>query len=428
MHTTELLNKVTEGNEILRFTTAGSVDDGKITLIGRLLYDSKSVFEDQLQSVKMAGNKRGHQGIDLALLTDGLREERDQGITIDVAYRYFSTSERKFIIADTPGHIQYTRNMVTGASNADAALVLVDIRKGVVEQTVRHLYLARLLGIEHVIICINKMDLVEYSMEAYESVKGEIERVSGLVAGCQLHYVPLSALKGDNVVEASVNMPWYTGMPLLGTLEAIDIQKKSYRAPARFPVQMVIRPGGELHDYRGFAGQVASGSFKEGEVVVVLPSGLQSRIRSIDSFDGNLVEASESMSVVMTLEDDIDVSRGDMIVKSNSLPSIGSKIEAEICWLHDKPFRPGAKYFLRSSVRECRAILKDITWFFDLHSLKKEAVQKPLEMNDIARVEILTGDHMVFDPYLENKRTGSFILIDELTKNTVAAGMVIEIN
>ncbi|KAB1066125.1 MULTISPECIES: sulfate adenylyltransferase subunit CysN [Salibacter] len=412
--------------ELLRFTTAGSVDDGKSTLIGRLLFDSKSIFEDQMDQVKKTSQKRGLDHTELALLTDGLRDEREQGITIDVAYRYFATPKRKFIIADTPGHIQYTRNMVTGASTANLAVILVDARNGVMEQTCRHSIIASLLQIPHVVVCVNKMDLVDYSEEAFDKVVEEYEAFAAKLDVKDIRFVPISALHGDNVVNRSKNMDWYEGPTLLNTLETIHIGSDENHIDCRFPVQTVIRPhSDEFHDYRGYAGRIAGGVYKPGDEVTVLPSGFQSKIKEITTFDGALEEAFAPMSVTLTLEDDIDVSRGDMIVRTNNQPDMEQDVEFMMCWLHNEPPRPRAKYIVRQTTNEARAMIKDIQYKMDINTLHRIEDDKSIEMNDIARVKIRTTKPLLTDPYRRNRHTGSLILIDEATNDTVAAGMII---
>ena len=411
--------------ELLRFTTAGSVDDGKSTLIGRLLYDSKSIFEDQIEAVKKSSERKGLQHVDLSLLTDGLRSEREQGITIDVAYRYFATPKRKFIIADTPGHIQYTRNMVTGASTANLALVLVDARHGVIEQTSRHSFIASLLKIPHIIVCINKMDLVDYSEDVYNKVVEQYHTFASKLDIKDLWYIPISALDGDNVVNHSENMPWYKGASLLDTLETLHIGSDENHLDARFPVQTVIRPhADEYHDYRGYAGRVAGGIFRKDDKVTILPSGLTSRIKSIETFDGPIAEAFPPMSVTMTLEDDIDISRGDMIVKNNNQPEVGQDIDVLMCWMSAKPPRPGAKYFLKSTTREVMAIIKEVIYKIDINTMQRLEQDEDIKMNDMARVKMRTTRPLIFDEYRRNRITGSLILIDEATNETVAAGTI----
>ncbi len=413
--------------ELLRFTTAGSVDDGKSTLIGRLLYDSKSIFEDQMEAIKQSSERKGLEHVDLSLLTDGLRAEREQGITIDVAYRYFATPKRKFIIADTPGHIQYTRNMVTGASTANLALILVDARNGIVEQTCRHSYIASLLQIPHVIVCINKMDLVDYSEDAFNKIVDEYTEFASKLDINDVRYIPISALNGDNVVNHSKNMEWYHGATLLHELETIHIGSDYNHIDARFPVQTIIRPHtAEYHDYRGYAGRVAGGIFRTGDKVVVLPSGLNSTIKSVDTFDGAIGEAFAPMSVSITLEDDIDISRGDMIVKEGNQPQVSQDIDVMLCWLNAKGPQPGAKYFLRNTSREVRSVIKEIVYKMNISTLHRMEDDKEIKMNDIARVKIRTTQPVVYDAYRKNRTTGSLILVDETTNETVAAGMIIE--
>jgi len=411
--------------ELLRFTTAGSVDDGKSTLIGRLLYDSKSIFEDQIEAVKKSSERKGLTHVDLSLLTDGLRSEREQGITIDVAYRYFATPKRKFIIADTPGHIQYTRNMVTGASTANLALVLVDARHGVIEQTCRHSFIASLLKIPHVIVCINKMDLVDFSEEAYNKVVEEYEAFASKLDITDIRYIPISALNGDNVVNRSENMDWYKGASLLDTLETIHISSDQNHIDARFPVQTVIRPHqDEYHDYRAYAGRVAGGIFRTGDEVTVLPSGLTSKIKSITTFDGDIEEAFSPMSVSINLEDDIDVSRGDMIVKTNNEPEVGQDLNVLLCWMAAKPPRPGAKYYLKSTTNEVMAIIKEVTYKININTMEKLDEDISIKMNDMAMVKMRTTRPLVYDEYRKNRITGSLILIDDTTNETVAAGTI----
>ncbi len=411
--------------DLLRFTTAGSVDDGKSTLIGRLLYDSKSIFEDQIAAVKQSSERKGLEHIDLSLLTDGLKAEREQGITIDVAYRYFATPKRKFIIADTPGHIQYTRNMVTGASTANLALVLVDARHGIVEQTCRHSYIASLLQIPHLIVCINKMDLVDYSEDVYNKIVEEFTDFASKLDVSDIRYIPISALNGDNVVNRSDNMSWYQGAALLHTLETIHIGSDYNHIDARFPVQTIIRPhSSEYHDYRGYAGRVAGGILRPADKVTILPSGLTSTIKSIDTFSGPLEEAFPPMAVSITLEDDIDLSRGDMIVKANNQCEVGQDLDVMICWLGSTGPRPGAKYYLRHTTKEVRAIIKEVVYKMDINSLHRIEDDKEIKMNDIARVKIRTTQPLTYDAYRKNRITGSLILVDETTNATVAAGMI----
>jgi sulfate adenylyltransferase subunit 1 len=413
-------------SQLLRFTTAGSVDDGKSTLIGRLLYDSKSIFEDQLEAVENTSRKKGHAGVDLALFTDGLRDEREQGITIDVAYRYFTTPKRKFIIADTPGHIQYTRNMVTGASTANAAIILVDARHGVIEQTKRHAFIASLLHIPHVIVCINKMDLVGFAESVYEQIIGQFEDFASKMLISDIRFIPISALLGDNVVNRSENMAWYQGAPLLHTLETMHISSDINKVDARFPVQTVLRPqSGEFADYRGYAGRVASGVFRVGDQITVLPSGFTSRICGIDGPNGTLEEAFAPMSVSMTLEDDIDISRGDMLVRTNNQPNAVQDLEVMLCWLHSRPAQPRAKYTIMHTSNEQKAMIKEVVYKIDIQTLNRVSGDTELNMNDICKVRIRTTKPLMVDPYQKNRTTGSIILIDDSTNETVAAGMVV---
>ena len=413
-------------NQLLRFTTAGSVDDGKSTLIGRLLYDSKSIFEDQLAAIENTSQQKGHEGVDLALFTDGLRDEREQGITIDVAYRYFTTPKRKFIIADTPGHIQYTRNMVTGASTANAAIILVDARHGVIEQTKRHAFIASLLQIPHVIVCINKMDLVDFKEEAYNQVLKQFEEFSSKLLVRDVQFIPISALLGDNVVNRSENMHWYQGAPLLHTLETMHISSDINKVDARFPVQTVLRPqSAEFIDYRGYAGRVASGVFRTGDEITVLPSGFTSKIKGIDGPNGALEEAFAPQSVSVTLEDDIDISRGDMIVRSNNQPESSQDIEVMLCWLNNSPAKPRTKYTIRHTSNDQKAMIKEIIYKIDINTLGRSQDDVELKMNDIGKVKIRTTKPLMIDSYRENRTTGSIILIDDATNETVAAGMIV---
>jgi bifunctional enzyme CysN/CysC len=413
--------------ELLRFATAGSVDDGKSTLIGRLLYDSKAIFEDQLEAVERTSLQRGDEYTNLALLTDGLRAEREQGITIDVAYRYFATPKRKFIIADTPGHIQYTRNMVTGASTADLALVLVDARNGLVEQSRRHAFIASLLRIPHLVLCVNKMDLVDYDQAVFERIKDEFRAFATKLAITDLAFVPISALHGDNVVERSANMPWYEGGSLLHHLEEVHIASDRTPIDARFPVQYVVRPQSDKwHDYRGYAGTIAGGVFKPGDEVTVLPSGFTSRIRSIDTFDGPVDEAFDPMSVTITLEDDIDVSRGDLICRVHNQPHVGQDIDAMVCWMGEATqLTQGSKLGLKHTTRSVRALVKDLQYRLDVNTLHRDEAVQGLALNEIGRVSLRTTQPLFFDDYARNRTTGSFILIDEATNRTVGAGMII---
>lgn len=411
--------------ELLRFTTAGSVDDGKSTLIGRLLYDAKSVFQDQMNAIEKSSKKKGLSHIDFSLLTDGLKDEREQGITIDVAYRYFSTPKRKFIIADTPGHIQYTRNMVTGASTANLALILVDVRKGVVEQTKRHSFIASLLQIPHIIVCVNKMDLVDYSEEAFNKVVREYETFASKMTTKDVRFIPISALHGDNVVDKGGNLTWYDGRSLLSALENIHIASDENFIDMRLPVQTVIRPhSNEFHDFRGYAGRMASGTLRVGDVVNVLPSGFESKVKSIHTFDGDLQEAFPPMSVAVTLEDDIDVGRGDMIVKKNNQPEPTQDVDLMLCWLNQKPSNPRAKYYLRHTSNEVKTMIKEIVYKVDVNTLSRSTEVTELHANDIARVRLRTTKPIFADEYRDNRITGSVILIDEVTNETVAAGMI----
>jgi sulfate adenylyltransferase subunit 1 len=412
--------------ELLRFTTAGSVDDGKSTLIGRLLYESKAIFEDQLDAVKKASERSGDGEMNLALLTDGLKSEREQGITIDVAYRYFSTPNRKFIIADTPGHIQYTRNMVTGASTANAALILVDARRGVQEQTRRHAFIASLLQIPHLVVCINKMDLVGYAEEAYQQIRQELELFATKLDVRDVHFIPISALKGDNIVRRSDNMHWYQGTTLLYYLENVHIGSDENLIDPRFPVQNVIRPLTDAHhDYRGYAGRVASGIFRKGDEVLLLPSGFTTRIRRIDTYDGELEEAMPPASVTMLLEDDFDLGRGDMIVREHNKPEITQDVEVMVCWFSDRPLQPNGKYILKHTSSEVRCIVKEIRYKLDINTLSRNQQDLHIGMNDIARVLLRTTRPLFLDSYRKNRTTGSLILIDEATNETAGAGMII---
>ena len=416
-----------KSSELLRFTTAGSVDDGKSTLIGRLLYDSKSIFQDQMEAIEATSERRGETEVNLALLTDGLKSEREQGITIDVAYRYFSTPKRKFIIADTPGHIQYTRNMVTGASTANVALVLIDARNGVVEQTRRHAIIASLLQIPHLVICINKMDLVDFKEEAYEKIKDDFTDWAGKLDIKDMHFVPMSALLGDNVVEESENMPWYKGSTLMYYLEEVHIGSDYNMIDCRFPVQHVIRPyNDEYHDYRGYAGRVAGGVFKKGDTVTLLPSGFTTKIAKIDTFDGELEEAFPPQSVTLLLEDDLDLSRGGMIVRENNQPEVTQDIEIMLCWFDEKnQLKERGKYAIRHTTQEVRCVVKEIRYKMDINTLHRNKEENTLSVNDIGRVVLRTTAPLFIDSYRKNRITGSVILIDESTNRTVGAGMII---
>jgi len=415
-----------DNNQLLRFTTAGSVDDGKSTLIGRLLYDSKSIYEDQLQAIENTSKKKGHTGVDLALFTDGLKDEREQGITIDVAYRYFTTPKRKFIIADTPGHIQYTRNMVTGASTANVATILIDARHGVIEQTKRHAFIASLLQIPHVIVCINKMDLIDYSEEVYEKIVTQFEEISSKMLVKDVRFIPMSALLGDNVVNKSTNMPWFQGAPMLHTLETMHISSDINKVDARFPVQTILRPQREgFIDYRGYAGRIASGVLRKGDEITVLPSGFTSKIKSINSGTEETNEAFAPMSVSITLTDDIDISRGDMIVRSNNKPEAIQDLEVMLCWLNNNSAQPRAKYTIKHTSNEQKAMIKEVIYKIDINSLDRNTEDKSLNMNDISKVKIRTTKPLMIDSYRENRTTGSIILIDDATNETVAAGMIV---
>ncbi len=412
--------------DLLRFTTAGSVDDGKSTLIGRLLYDSKAIFDDQYEAIRASSERRGEEGVNLALLTDGLRAEREQGITIDVAYRYFATPKRKFIIADTPGHIQYTRNMVTGASTANLAIILIDARKGVIEQTRRHAIIASLLGIPHLVVCVNKMDLVEYSQEVFENIKRDFETFAAGLETRDVHFLPISALLGDNVVDASVNMDWYTGETLLTLLETVPIENDVNHLDGRFPVQYVIRPQStEHHDYRGYAGRIAGGVFKPGDAVQILPSGVTSRVKSVDIFGAELAEAFAPMSVTLTLEDERDISRGDMIVPVDNVPQVSQDIDLMVCWLGEKSLVPNGKYVVKHTTREVRAIVKAVQYKLDISTLEEMTENKTVSLNEIARLTLRTTQPLFFDSYRRNRATGSLIIIDEATNVTVGAGMIL---
>jgi bifunctional enzyme CysN/CysC len=412
--------------ELVRLATTGSVDDGKSTLIGRLLYDTKQIFEDQMEAIEEASRRRGSDYVDLALLTDGLRAEREQGITIDVAYRYFATPKRKFVLADTPGHIQYTRNMVTGASTADIALVLIDARKGILEQTRRHSFIASLLQVPHLVLCVNKMDLVDYSQDRYEEIVAEFRNFAARLDITDLRFVPVSALKGDNIVDESPNMPWYRGASVLHLLEEIHIGSDRNMIDCRFPVQFVIRPHTMQHqDYRGYAGQVLGGVLRPGDDVVVLPSGFQTRIAAIDTFDGPLEEAAPPLSVVLRLEDEIDISRGDMICRPHNQPHVGQDLDAMICWMGDAvSLRPGGKYSIKHTSRWGRAIIKELQYRLDINTLHRDESADSLSLNEIGRVRLRSSVPLFFDEYRRNRDTGSFILVDETTNATLGAGII----
>jgi bifunctional enzyme CysN/CysC/sulfate adenylyltransferase subunit 1 len=411
--------------DLLRFATAGSVDDGKSTLIGRLLLDSKSIFEDQLEAVESTSKSRGYDYTDLALLTDGLRSEREQGITIDVAYRYFATPNRKFIIADTPGHVQYTRNMVTGASTADLGLVLVDARQGLTEQSRRHAVILSLLRVPHLVLCVNKMDLVDYSQDRFNEIHKEFTSFATKLSIPDLTIIPISALKGDNVVDRGQNMPWYAGPSLLHHLENVHVASDRDLVDARFPVQYVVRPkSDEYHDYRGYAGRVAGGVIKPGDEVLVLPSGMTSKVSEIDLFDKELDEAFPPMSVTIRLEDDVDVSRGDMICRPQNAPKPSQDIDAMICWMSPTPLKPRQKLAIKHTTRTARTMIKDVQYRLDVNSLHRDLETKELALNEIGRVQLRTTVPLLCDPYEKNRTTGSFILIDEATGVTVGAGMI----
>ena len=412
--------------DILKFATAGSVDDGKSTLIGRLLYDTKTVFQDQIDAVEKVSKDRGDEHVNLALLTDGLRAEREQGITIDVAYRYFATPSRKFIIADTPGHIQYTRNMVTGASTADLALVLVDARKGLVEQSRRHAFLATLLQVPHIVLVVNKMDLVDFSEQVYEEIRQEFTLFAAKLRVPDLTILPVSALLGDNVVSRSQNMPWYDGPSLLHHLENVHVASDRNLIDVRLPVQYVIRPQSDAwHDYRGYAGQVMGGVLKKGDEVVVLPSGFTSRILSVETADGPVEEAFPPMSVTVRLEDEIDVSRGDMICRPNNQPAVAQDIDAMVCWMDEQsPMRVGGKYAIKHTTRSARTVVKELQYRLDINSLHRDEDAKELSLNEIGRVHLRTTVPLMADDYSRNRNTGGFVLVDEATNRTVAAGMI----
>lgn len=414
---------------IVRLLTCGSVDDGKSTLIGRLLVETDSVPHDTLDATKKTrrpGSIIPAGEIDFSLLTDGLEAEREQGITIDVAYRYFATPKRKFIIADTPGHIQYTRNMVTGASTANLAIILIDARKGVIEQTMRHTFIASLLRIPHVVVCVNKMDLVDFQQDVYEKIRKDYEAFASKLETIDVNFLPISALNGDNVVDRSPNMPWYEGPTLLHLLENIHISSDQNHVDCRFPVQYVIRPmNNEYHDYRGFAGRVAGGIFKKGDKVTVLPSGFSTSIKSIDTFSGEVDEAFAPMSVTITLEDEIDISRGDMIARENNQPQVSQDIDVMICWFNSKPLQLNSKFVIRHTTREARAMVKEINYKVDINSLHRIEDDKSITMNDIARIRLRTTIPLLFDSYSRNRNTGGIILVDEATNETVAAGMIV---
>ncbi len=412
--------------ELLRFSTAGSVDDGKSTLIGRLLFDSKAIFTDQMEHVVETSERRGDGYVNLALLTDGLRAEREQGITIDVAYRYFATPRRTFIIADTPGHEQYTRNMVTGASTADLAIVLVDARKGIVEQSRRHAFLATLLRIPHIVVAVNKMDLVDWDEGVYDAIVAEFTSFAARLQVADMTFIPVSALLGDNVVDRSENMPWFGGAPLLHHLEHVHIASDRNLIDPRFPVQWVVRPNTDAHhDYRGYAGRVASGVFRPGDEVMVLPSGRTATIAAIDTFDGELEAAGPGQSVTLRLDRDVDVSRGDLISRLGNHPEVTRSIDAHVCWMADAPLRPGGRYTLKHTTRTVRAIVDDLAYRIDVNTLRRDGDAQELGLNQIGRVTLRTSAPLIWDEYRRNRTMGSFILIDEATNDTVGGGMIL---
>jgi len=420
------INGKSENKSLLRFTTAGSVDDGKSTLIGRLLYDSKSIFEDQMEHIVQSGKRLGREELDLSLLTDGLRAEREQGITIDVAYRYFATPARKFIIADTPGHIQYTRNMVTGASTADLAVILIDARKGVLEQTIRHSYIAELLDIRHIVFCINKMDMVSWSETVFSNIKNELTLLVEKLNISDAHFIPISAKYGDNVVDRSEKMNWYNGKTFLNLIETVEIRKNKNSDSKRFPVQTIIRPHTtEFHDYRGYAGRVAGGVFRPGDEITILPSLRKSKIKSIDVLGKTLSETVAGDSVSISLEDQIDISRGDMLVSTDDLPVISQDINMMICWFNEKPMKIGGRYLLRLNSNEAGCIIKSVNYRMNINTLENDLENTVINMNDIAYITIKTSKPVFFDSYKKNNITGSMIFIDEGTNETVAAGMII---
>tara|TARA_A100001011_G_scaffold352661_1_gene393612 strand:+ start:37314 stop:38570 length:1257 start_codon:yes stop_codon:yes gene_type:complete len=412
--------------ELLRFTTAGSVDDGKSTLIGRLLYDSKSIFQDQLDAVEESSKNKGFDYVDLSLLTDGLKSEREQGITIDVAYRYFATPKRKFIVADTPGHIQYTRNMVTGASTANLAIILIDARKGMLEQTHRHSFIASLLRIPHAIVCVNKMDLVDFSEDVYNKIVGDFKAFSSKLDIQDIKFIPISALKGDNVVEKSTNMSWYKGSTLMYNLENVHISSDYNHIDCRFPIQSVIRPHTIEHqDFRGFAGRIDGGVFKPGDKVKTLPSGFVSTIKTIDLNGNKILEAFAPMSITMTLEDEIDISRGDMIVRENNVPEIGQDLDLIVTWMSSSALYPRTKVIIKHTTNHCMGMIKDLKYKVDINTLHRiEGIDK-LNMNDIGRISLRTSKPLFYDSYKKNRQTGSLIIIDDQTNETIGAGMII---
>lgn len=419
------MNLVRDNIDLLRFSVIGSVDDGKSTLIGRLLYDTKSIFEDQLSAIEESSRKRGEEGVNLALLTDGLKAEREQGITIDVAYRYFSTPKRKFIIADCPGHIQYTRNMVTGTSSAQASIILIDARRGVLEQTKRHAFITSLMGVKHLIVCVNKMDLVDYQEGRFDEIVDEMRSFITKLDIPEVHFIPISALNGDNIVDKSEKFSWYQGSTLLYTIENLHLASDDNHVDCRFPVQRVIRPmSKDWHDFRGYSGRVESGIFKPGDEVCLLPSGFETKIKTIQTMDGDVAEAFYPMSVVMTLEDEFDLSRGDMIVRTNNRPEIVQDLDMMICWLSETPLNPAGKFVLKHTTNEVKARVKEIQYKIDIETLHRDEAVKQVGMNDIARIRARVNRPIFADNYVNNRKTGSVILIDEFSNETVAAGLL----
>ena len=428
MHQTKeaITNESYLNMDLLRFTTAGSVDDGKSTLIGRLLFDSKAIFEDQMEQIEEVSNRKGKGYVDLSLLTDGLRAEREQGITIDVAYRYFATPKRKFIVADTPGHVQYTRNMVTGASTANLAIILIDARHGVIEQTCRHSFIASLLQIKHVVVCVNKMDLVDFKEDVFNKIREDYTNFASKLSIPDIRFIPISALLGDNVVDPSAHMPWYQGGTLMYTLETVNIASDLNMIDSRFPVQYVIRPQNDAyHDFRGYAGRIEGGVFKSGDEIMHLPSGLTSKIKTVETMDGQVEEAFPPMSVTITLEDNIDISRGDMIVKPNNQPEIGQDIELMICWLNEKKMNVGGKYSIKHTTKDARCVIKEVRYKININTLHKIEDDKSIGLNDIGRILIRTTSPLFYDSYNKNRITGSVIIVDEFTTDTVGAGMIL---
>jgi len=413
--------------ELLRFTTAGSVDDGKSTLIGRLLYDSKSIFEDQWEALERSRQITGEGVVNLANLTDGLRAEREQGITIDVAYRYFATPKRKFIIADTPGHVQYTRNMVTGASTANLAVILIDARKGVIEQTRRHSYIASLLRIPHLVVCVNKMDLVDYDKAVFDEIVEQFNDFSTRLQVKDITIIPISALKGDSVVEHSDRMPWYQGTTFLAHLEDVHIANDRNLHDPRFPVQYVIRPqSDEYHDFRGFAGQIAGGAFSVGDEVIALPSGRTSRVQEIYTLEGSLERAYTPMSVTLRLEDEIDISRGDIIVRKDNAPYVRQDVDVMVCWMHEEPMQIGKKYAIKHTAKKARCLIRSLQFRVDIETLERNTEADTLGLNEIGRVTLMTTVPLTYDAYSRNRYTGSLVIVDEATNLTVGAGLICE--